>query len=286
MNILFDMKDEFRHVFEVGRGQERLNRGDWHPVGTLAATVLGFPLDSPVEGQLSPRFRTLWESDVVHKSRDAADQLLHALGPGKAGPGDGQTAVPRLEVVREIAETVVRLPGNARLRGTDLVPRIRDLAKETVRWVGCFRRSDPFLSTAVGCVLLSTLYGWRRGGLRLCRSCGSFAVFPATSSSRVCQGCKEIFSSPSQDSDGLIRRKSMCWRRAIARMRRRGFRRQKLDSRGRREWEVVARGAMRLVKTRPELDAWEQTYACKGTPGRPRGSQRSTKAGENERKRP
>jgi len=85
----------------------------------------------------------------------------------------------------------------------------------------------------------------------------------------ACQGPK----AEADRATGLRQEKQMRWRRVLARMRRRGFKRIGIsDAEGRRRWKVHAIAALRQTT---DLDAWEAEYAPKGIPGpRPGRSKR------------
>lgn len=268
LNPLNEMTDEFTCYFAFRPGEERLNRGQWQPAGTLAATVFLFPRDSPMGRRLSNSLRRKWLKYVSPSPKEDLRRLLAALTILQP-KGSARLRIRfQLQQVRDIAESVVGLAADAPYGAT--ANPILVAAQKSVRWVAFGRRSEGFRVTPTGAVFLSVITGWRRGNLRLCRSCSGLTAFPRASLARTCRECREIFSRGGRVAIGFARLQAGRWRKAAWRMRRRGFKRRGLDSHERQEWAIVARAALRQARTPKDLDAWEQVFAPKGEPGRPR----------------
>ncbi len=284
------MRDDLSEEFGMRRGEERLNAGPWRPVGTLAAAVFRFPHEPPEAKRhlQHPFVRRIWRELHARPERDAAElltnagrvlQIVRLNGFGRVKwhldrellPPDPWCALllRQLPIVRRIAEKIVRAPSHPSHR-----PLAEDLNKAVgtiVRWTGCTRNEEQFLTTPAGAVLISTLFGQTRGGLRLCGSCGGFVVFPRLGFPRkYCDKCKDLSPERADRATGLPSRKAFLWRKVLARMRRRTFKRLGLnDTKERKSWKMKAIRAIHEAKTEEQLKTWEESFAPKGKPGRP-----------------
>ncbi len=301
-------RDDFSELYLVRGRKERLNGGPWRPVGWLAAEVLKYPSE-PKEhvGRLSGTLAEIRsgfaspENDV-HRLLSRVGRKLKAmrghdpewvLDSFEAHYGlldladryererEGSPEVPKppafvqralkeLSRTHEIAESFISRPSGP--RGRAIIPMDGGRAVESIfRWVGCGRDEDCFRATPAGTVFLSASYGRARGYLRLCASCGRFALLPSRGfQRRYCDKCRSLMRSSDRVS-GLPQRYVELWRRLENRMRRRGFKRLGLDTpQKRKQWRKYALQALYEVKTPEELKAWEQHFAPKGRPGRPR----------------
>jgi hypothetical protein len=146
--------------------------------------------------------------------------------------------------------------------------------RRMVRFEGPTDAGILLSATPAGLVALSGAFGLTWGGLRVCKGCGTFAVFPwQQRRRRFCDDCQAFRTAQPQGTRAtrLALRKRDLWRLALDRMRKRGFRRQGLGSPDAQEgWKQRALAALQAAKSEPELKSWEQAYAPKGKPGRPR----------------
>jgi hypothetical protein len=197
-----------------------------------------------------------------------------------------------LPAVREAAEFLAGLPPQRRLRllaqaftvlpsaaparsgAARYLRRVGRLARRTVRWVGLVGDGEAFAATPAGAVLLSALFGVYRGGLGVCQRCGSFALYPKGRwRTRDCDACR---SSRAPWVKGAKRR----WQKVLWRMRKRGFKRMGLVTKEAQDlWRRTAMQRLMEVRDPEGLDAWENTVAPRGKPGRPRKNQVTTTPG-------
>jgi hypothetical protein len=287
------MRDDFSETFQIRKGEERLNAGPWRSVGTLAAVVFRFPHEPPAakKHMQHPMVRKIWRWVHASPHRDASELLTNAgkiLQIVRMNGGFGRVKtyldeegewlppdpwcsrlVSQLPTARRITEKIVRAAAYPRHR----LPADDDSAAlgGIVEWMGCTKNVDQFRTTPAGAVLISAIFGRTRGGLRLCGSCGGFAVFPRPGfPRRYCDKCKAL--SPGLQAGrgtGLPLKEAILWRKVLSRMRRRGFKRLRMDDAAKRQWKKRALQALHEVKTDEELMAWEANCAPKSKPGRP-----------------
>lgn len=280
------MRDGFSERFTVRKGQERLNTRSWKPVGTLAAAVFRSPQEP--RKAWPPIVLKMWqelhspEQDVSALLTIAGEalQVVRANGFDRVNsyleweslPPDPWCALllRQLRIVREITEHTVRAASHSAYQ--QLIKNNGIAFESMVRWAGCAKNEDWFHATPAGTVLISALFGWARGGLRLCSSCGKFAVFPQLGFQRkYCDECRALSPGRADRATGLPRRKAELWGRVAARMRRRGFKRMGLnDPKSRKSWRMRALRAIHEADTAEQLAGWEERFAPQGKPGRPR----------------
>lgn len=303
-------RDGFRNVYFVGPKGERVNGGALRPTGTLAkATFLAS--SAHLRGQIvrllaeAPAARIRWMAvvaDAFSPARDA--QRLCTVASWR--PGAHNWASGSLRSARHLAEWagglaptvrgIATMPEHAlgRARPTPLVRRIGRvfgarpvsqrmilrLLRREIRWAGLagLGKAEVFHVTPIGAVVLSTMYGIARGGIRVCPSCGGFTRHSLRRwprrSCEVCRTLEPPRGSVAARSVGSRLGRSGLWLRVAGRLRRRGLARKGYTTaHERRAYLTAAKAALLTAQTAGDLKTWEHSWAPMGTPGRPRKSQ-------------
>ncbi len=266
------------------RLEERENDGPWRPVGTLAMETFNRLPDLP--GKLADLIAALRRAatrpplvlplPTVHDSLPPPD--AHAWGHAMVRTiGDALFQAGQVFAIRGVLQQ--------HLAGTRSDARLDQLLHAAVRWVGPdVDGTDRFQTTPAGAVLLSGIYGVRRGRLRTCEDCKRFVVFPRGRwIGHRCDACKALRTGGRRSK--LDRVKAERWARMQDRMRKRGFKRyakhlrrfggnvDELPERFRVAWKQMALDLLHQVTSERELDEWERTVVLvKGQSGRPKDS--------------
>jgi hypothetical protein len=267
----------FSETFAVRHGREWLNGRPGGPLGTLAATVLLRSRNVRIE---FTNGRVSFETFSAEGEEDSQTDLDRLRGAGVVQmwtPERTRECQRNLPAVRVRVEALAAAYCAASHRAP-VHPIARwltsDLARKMTRFEGVSDDTMLFRATPAGLVALSGAFGLVRGGLRVCKDCGTFVVFPwQQRRRRFCDDCQAFRTAQPQGTRAthLAMQKRARWRLALDRMRKRGFRRLGLDSPDAQEvWKRKALAALHAAKTEPELRSWEQVYAPKGKPGRPR----------------
>jgi hypothetical protein len=266
------MPDGLSEQVYVGRRTERLNDGPSMPLGTQACeTFNGLPKLPKELGRLD---------DLPSPIRTLA-RALSEVPPSAVPPAAHAIADVLMEVgqVFEARDALQRhlMEGAAGARFD------RWLHAEA-RWVGPEGDAERFRATPVGAILLSAVYGVRRGRLRTCDDCGKFVVFPSGRwQGHFCEVCRERRAGRARpgESPRLSAKKAERWAKVQDRMRKRGFARlakqlgmNELPPRLCTAWKAWALDLLHQVTTRQGLNEWEKTVAPPGTEGWPKGKTR------------
>ena len=278
------MEDNFSETIAFHGRNEQVNQAEPQLAGTLAATVLRYPQESATGRHprgVRSRIRATLTAPTVDLERLVADIEPPLNGVKRYGAAKLWQQLERMSSESHpMLALAVRQLKIVRLIIAD--PRLRDSVKEPrrlrtsymkaigqmVTWLGCWEDADHFRCSPAGAVLLSWGYGYWRGRLRVCKSCGRFMAVPRKGyARRYCDPCRALSDGRADRATGLPASKAKLWQTVLRREQKRRQRGHGLSDENFQAWKKAVVRALLDAKTTDALAKWKAQFDEKQKPG-------------------